>query len=313
MKSIITLLLLSSSLFSNSKLYGQELTLCEIHGQDPINNYLVNSSSSQFLTNTLSNQVIYLPGTFTVNTSQFTFDNCVIKMASGAKILIDPAKKLTITNCKIFSCTDMWKEITVSASAKLQLPDSEIEDGQYAVHSSINAPILNITNNRFNRNHVSIYMSNKIPAQTSFNYNIYGNVFDCTSSLNSPYPTQSPVPAQISFVGIWLQGVPAISIGLNGAGLNEFINQMIGILSEGTFAVVTASTFKNISFNGLYEGYDTGIGISALNNSYLMEKGLGNQTSSSPTFDNCESLAIFSSSSVVRCFFNRIVILEVMA
>lgn len=307
MKNILILLSISFCLSSSSRLFCQELTLCQMYGQDPIDTYLVNFSSSQLLTNTLSNQVIYVYGTFTVNTLQFTFDNCIIKMASGAQILISPGKKLTITNCKIFSCTSMWKEITVSPGGKLQLQYSEIEDGQYAVHSGINAPVLNIINNRFNRNHVSIYVNNKIPSTTSFNYKIYGNVFDCTSNLNSPYPAQNPVPAQISFAGVWLQVVPAINIGLPGAGLNEFRNQMVGILSEGSYVTVNASTFSDMLFNGLYEGYDTGIGISALNNSNMTVTGLGNQTISTPSFDNCENVAVFSNSSVTKCFVNRVI------
>ena len=156
-------------------------TLCGKYGQEPIDQNLINLSSSQITGSIFQNLVLYIEGVYTIDSPSFTFEGCKIKMSSGAKIVINEGSELVIKNCKIFSCEDMWREITVDAGAKLQIEDSEVEDGQYTIHSAVETHLLKVRNNRFNRNHVGIRMERFLkpdPFPSSYPYFIFGNEFE---------------------------------------------------------------------------------------------------------------------------------------
>lgn len=67
---------------------------------------------------TLSNAVVEVQGLLTIS-SNATYTNVKFKMAAGARINITSGNTLTLNKCHLFSCTQLWKEITVNPNANL--------------------------------------------------------------------------------------------------------------------------------------------------------------------------------------------------
>jgi hypothetical protein len=280
-----------------------DVTLCDEYGQDPVS-YNFNNTNSLQIGAGLANETIYISGTFTINSPFFTFQNCIVKMAPGAEIIVESQRTLNLTNTRLFSCYNMWKEIRVSSDASLQIINSRIEDAQHAVRA-VSSQQLVISNSVFNRNYIDIIINSRSVNSGLSVFSITGNQFLCTSALTPPFIGQSPLPPSHSFIGIQVDNVSQVVIGSYGGDLNIFDNHHIGIQVERSAVTIQQSVFSNIHPNGDFDGYQTGIGISAILNSNVFQKGIGNGEGDPATFSGCSYAGILSRASVLYTHNNR--------
>jgi hypothetical protein len=218
-----------------------DVTLCDEYGQEPIS-YNFNNTNSLQIGAGLVNETIYISGTFTVNSPFFTFQNCIVKMAPGAEIVVESQRTLNLTNTRVFSCYNMWKEIRVSSDASLQVVNSWIEDAQHAVRA-VSAQQLLISNSLFNRNYIDVIINSRSVNSGLSVFSITGNQFLCTSPLTPPFIGQSPVPPSHSFIGVKVDNASQIIIGAYSGALNVFDNHHIGVLAERSAITFSSRCF----------------------------------------------------------------------
>ncbi|MBR9922317.1 MAG: T9SS type A sorting domain-containing protein [Bacteroidetes bacterium] len=288
---------------------SEPATLCEQYGSFSCTISLSNVSSSQLGVVGYTSEVVCITGVFTVDTPDFTFDDCIIKMSPGASIEVNQGKHFYLLNSKVFSCEEMWKEIHCKVDARLYVKDSHIEDGQYALHTT-SIDELWCESNILNRNHVGLLIDVKPGAQTPPNslFAIYGNYFGCELPLNAPFSGQTPLPASNSFAGIWVKDNAGIGIGNPAESSNTFKKQMIGILSERTTNLwIRNSSFDEMLYLTTNEGFShTGVGVLALEDSFVRQVGFGMGETDPISFKNCENVAIRVENATILTKDNRI-------
>lgn len=199
-----------------------------------------NSSSSALIP---SNSIIDVLGLFTVN-SNLTLASCTLRMAPDAKIEVMSGFNFTLTNCIIFSCTEMWDGIYSNSGAMVTVEGSRIEDAKNAIFSVYGGNYF-LNNTTFNKNSTGIFVD-------YFNGTHLGIVknctFDCTS-LNSPTlgsVLKAPMAGEKSHFGIYGHSINQITFGEVSAQPNVFQNIEIGIGLKGTKANIYRNNFNNI-------------------------------------------------------------------
>ncbi|RME09918.1 MAG: T9SS C-terminal target domain-containing protein, partial [Bacteroidetes bacterium] len=187
-----------------------------------------------------------------------------------AKIVVEPGKKLEITNgTKIFGCSELWESIEVQNGATLIIDNATIEDAYTAVHAYGGGNLF-ITNSTFNSNFVGILVDGPIPSyseNTTFNA-FYGNTFyGGDELLPAPANLQTnfalPGIGDKAFTGVWIQTKANPLHSLD----NVFNNLSNGIYANGTSLKITKTQFTNIWENG-YDDWLSGYGIRAKDYTY---------------------------------------------
>jgi hypothetical protein len=69
------------------------------------------NNTTDLNTTSLSGLVLLITSDLVVNNT-FTFKDCIIKVAAGKSIKVQTGKSLTLKNCSLFACTNMWAGIT---------------------------------------------------------------------------------------------------------------------------------------------------------------------------------------------------------
>lgn len=258
--------------------------------------------------------VVDVQGLFTIN-SNVTYTNVKFKMAAGARIDI-VSGITTLSKCHLFSCTQLWEEITVNPNANLVVQNfTIIEDAEQAIHW-INGGSVNISNSIFNRNGAGLHLQGAVTAP---NVLVRNTIFTCRdfpasvyTSLTTPtffalknnlynnnlslYPYGSliaPAPANTrSLYGV-LSTQVAATIGITGNPKNRNLFDYLdfGIrVTNANFTVINNS-FANLSgYDGstvAQSGNIKGIGV------YASTKGAFTITIGGPNvlsrnlFNNC--------------------------
>lgn len=200
-----------------------------------------NNTSSQ-IGSGLTDMVVCIEANFTINTTEFTFDNCIVKISPGVTITVDGVRKLVIKDSKLFACEQMWEGITLNWFSTIETQSSTIEDANIAIYSQ-NLSGLSIIGTTFNRNRVGIKLKKNffnIPKIGRF----YNNNFTCNASLNG-------TTDEISFAGLHLIEVPFSAKSV--LGLNRFRDLQYGVYSEGFNTIsFRAFIFDDITKDGVY-------------------------------------------------------------
>ena len=148
-------------------------TLCCSAATSTLGTSLTNTVSVPAGTYTTSSAIIYVQGciTFTANTS---YSGYTFRMAPGASIRVYPNKTLTLTNCKLYSCSELWDGIYLINDmnywcGNIIVNNSTIEDMYNGIVMDYNNMTLNpsapsgtisITGSTLNKNYVSVQMRN---------------------------------------------------------------------------------------------------------------------------------------------------------
>ena len=307
------------------EIFGQPPTLCEQYdnlnfvntiGSPNTTTYTSNIPSSLLdINGNLSGKNIEIFGTLEVNTSNFKIEFCILKMNPSSQIYIPNGEFLTVETTDLFACNEMWKGIRLDSGGGLRFVNNDIEDAEYAIFagnkitSSTPLPLyLVIGDNKFNRNHVGVYVLNTTVNST---HNYYSNEFKCTSSLNAPYTGQgTTLNPNYSFAGMWFKKHPSAILQGQSSNNNSFDNQLIGIIADESFVLINETVFTNMIDDGIYTGYpylavppyslETGIGIYAINSSMIFQSGFGGTSSDPFSFKDCGNLGIFCLESVLE-------------
>ncbi|MBW6483353.1 MAG: T9SS type A sorting domain-containing protein [Vicingaceae bacterium] len=143
-----------------------------------------NSTSSTPIPN---GSVVDVQGLFTI-TNNTTYTNVKFRMAAGARIAIDPNVTLTLNKCHLFSCTQLWEEITVTNGANLVVENyTIIEDARNAINWAFGG-FVTIDRSIFNRNITGLQLASPVTI-TPNNIQISNTIFTCRNFPNTLYQT----------------------------------------------------------------------------------------------------------------------------
>lgn len=249
-------------------------TLCCAAATSTLGTSLTNTVSVTAGTYTTSSAIIYVQGcvTFTDNTS---YSGYTFRMAPGASIRVHPNKTLTLTNCKLYSCSELWDGIYLMNDlnywcGNIIVSNSTIEDMYNGIVMDYNNMILNpsapsgtisITSSSLNKNYVSVQMKNNNAGFTGSATNDYLLSMK-TSTISSNSSTTSPSnalkPSSISSYTYAYNNITNGTMGTSAPYLN-FPRAFIGIKFNdlcyrnnaivGDFATGSnTNTFDNLDF-----------------------------------------------------------------
>ena len=257
-------------------------------------------------------QTIVVNGTWTLDRSYTFAPGSIIKMESGARIVIPNDYTLTLNGTVVESaCSNcMWHEILVQGAGRLISSNSRIEGAQYAIEAR-NTARLNISNTTFIHNFIGIYTpgvgsphSLVIPTGS-----FVGNVFDGGAS-KKPFvglvPTLAfksngwifvtPIQGAKGFAGIYMFDNTLLNLTTAApSNSNTFRNLMSGIVAYQSHVVLNCAEFKDIlpvsSYNAqiVHQGgavHSQGVdGIHTLQVYGMMTDAINNIGTT--TFNNC--------------------------
>ena len=200
-----------------------------------------------------NNVTVDIGGNFTINTN-VTYNNVTFRMAPNASITVLQTSALTLNNCKLFTCTNMWSGIYLkqfgNAAAGFISNGSVIEDAvEGIVANSNNTAIssnIKVQNTTMNKNLNNIQVSN----YTGGNYllNITQSTITCVSSANSPGTSlKAPNNNQRTSAGILLKSANRVTVGQAGSTLGNLFNNMnYGIRATASELKAVNNTFTKI-------------------------------------------------------------------
>ena len=204
------------------------------------------------------NSVVDVQGLFTIN-STVTYDNVKFKMAAGARIDIVSGNTLTLKGCHLFSCTQLWKEITVNPNANLNVQSyTIIEDAEKAIHWS-NGGSVNINSSIFNRNGAGLHLEG---APTAPNVKVSNTIFTCRDFPPSVY-TSLNVPTFIALKNSLYNNSVIYPYGSLIAPAAPNTRSLYGVISSQVAATIgiTGSSQKR----NLFDYLDFGIQVTTAN------------------------------------------------
>lgn len=220
-------------------------------------------------TYTAAGTVIDLAGTITIagNTSLTGY---TLRMAPGSKILITFPSILTLDNCKLFGCTELWQGIeleTLRSSAIYVKNGTTIEDmyaGIYAIRTSTQtsvAGIINVENSKLNKNYVSIQL-NSVTGSTlsgvAYSLTVKNSTITTESSLTSPGNNLKPSTTYTYAYNQIAGGAGGSTApytnfprGLAGIYLNNLSATNPVVIGDSAGSLNTYNRFSNLDF-GIY-------------------------------------------------------------
>ena len=251
-------------------------TLCCSAATSTLGTSLTNTVSVTAGTYTTSSAVVYVQGciTFTANTS---YSGYTFRMAPGASIRVHPNKTLTLTNCKLYSCSELWDGIYLMNDfnywcGNIIVTNSTIEDMYNGIVMDYNNMTLNpsapsgtisITGSTLNKNYVSVQMRNNSSGFTGSATNNYLLSLK-TSTISSYASTTSPgislKPSSIATYTYAYNDITNGTMGTSAPYLN-FPRTFIGIkLNELNYRNnVIVGDFTNSSNTNTFDNLDFGV------------------------------------------------------
>jgi hypothetical protein len=172
----------SNCAFTKTVLVTISNNCCDRNGTPVFPNFTVTANTQLAAATVFNNDVTVAPGTF------LTLSNAEYIFAPGVKIIVSPGAALNIYSAHLYACSDMWQGIVVQAGGRVvctrELKDNLIEDAVTAIDASNQTGstqnnILNITYTTFNRNDVSIKITNYRTQSVGYPFYIARCVFTC--------------------------------------------------------------------------------------------------------------------------------------
>lgn len=220
---------------------------------------------------TVSGTIIDMQGTVTIiGTTSFT--GYTFRMAPNTLLKVIPSVTLTLTNCKLFSCSELWNGIMLQGewgnNSALNLNNTSIEDmyngivldyGTAPFSTTGSKGTINITNSILNKNYIAIQIKNSTGSAghaTSYPFSI------TTSTLSSYASTTSP-GADLKPSSTYTYAYKQIT---NGSGNTSapylnFPRSFIGISLEnlGNGIPVTIGNYTSTALTNIFDNLDFGI------------------------------------------------------
>lgn len=269
----------------------------------------------------------YIQGTLKLSaeTGFYKFRNCNIRMAPGARIVVESGTWLNIGQVSaIYSCDQMWFGIEVMPGATVRISERTIvEDAQYALYMHDQSTLSSI-GNFFNRNYIGIYMPPPQGDQLqtiNFEAPLWGNRFWCNRPLNNEFNDQAyegdlPSQGDNSFAGILLNRVKTVAIGNIFPYTYSYFSDLANgiILNSCQTAVVANCLFENILYQSYYpdiSGY--GLWAEGTGGGLVYQRGAGASSSAlpftpqdatQPSFYNCTT-GIYVNNTGIDCADNK--------
>ncbi|MBL0053285.1 MAG: hypothetical protein IPP29_18165 [Bacteroidetes bacterium] len=214
------------------------------------------SVTSLELPSTVSNQIIYIEGTFTVNQT-FEFSDCQIYIAAGGQIIVDPNFTFTLDNTIIEGCGYMWQGIKLQNGANAEIiNDSWIRDADIGLNI-INNSKVKILQSMFTDCVRGVYSEPTggcADISTTWIY-IDESVFDMVRPAFLWSYTNQPAHGTKPIAGVELNNVleQNIRIGkLPGYAPNQFKNMNAGIVIHNSTLEIHNTTFRDIQPDNFY-------------------------------------------------------------
>ncbi|MBL7915504.1 MAG: T9SS type A sorting domain-containing protein [Bacteroidia bacterium] len=268
--------------------------------QATVNLTVTGSNCGTYTNNFSVTEGVITGGKYNLNSSfdltdHLTINNAVIAIASAVEI-DTKGYTLTINNCELFACSDMWGGIyQFDPDGKIIITNSNIKDAETAVSAEDGTVEVNGT--IFNHNFTSIKLSSHDFSVSGTDNTFYGNKFKNSNSEISKAPHIGQDPDQ----HILITDVDEVEIGISNSAIdpNVFSNSLVGIKSLNSNTVVLNNDFRNIGDNNFQERYSQ-INFIVPPNAALWSQGVGSGPSGSisvgddtddgkNTFSDCES------------------------
>lgn len=221
-------------------------------------------------------------------TGNVTWRNIDYHMMQGAKITIMAGAKLTLQNCRLFSCADLWEGIILQAGSspatpKIEVINSTIEDAYRAVYydaQNIGWDDNIITSgSTFNKNYIGLDVANTPATGHSITVAIaLADNFTGAASLTSPGSKlkcssfYNPALKAIPLAGVYFDNqncdLHLGDAGFNPANANTYDNLNYGVYLNNAMTRVFKSSFTNLKgwgVTGLPAPPPIGVGVYAVN------------------------------------------------
>lgn len=193
-----------------------------------------------------------------------TITGCTnLLMQPCTEVVVQGNKHLTMTYNTISGCQSMWRYVRVEPEGYLTFRDNVVSDAQHTIwaepgtaFSSGPQTRLDIQNNRFERNHIGLYIPGSGSGyfggggiwQTPFT----GNNMLCKGTGNTLGDLLPPCDASLTnydpeygYAGVVALGTN-FNVGVAGGQVNTFSNLRNGVLAERGFLNVDRSNFNNM-------------------------------------------------------------------
>ncbi|MBL7935830.1 MAG: hypothetical protein JNM51_08505 [Bacteroidia bacterium] len=222
-------------------------------------------------TYTAAGTVVDLAGTITF-TGSTSFTGYTMRMAPGTLLYVAAPGILTLDNCKLYGCTELWQGIQLEYNPRQGSIDvkngTTIEDmyaGIYRLAATTNTStqgIININNSKLNKNYVSVQLIS-VPGSTvsgtAYNLTVKNSTITTESSITSPGFSLKP-----STIPSYTYAYNQIAGGASGGttSYTAFPRGFIGInlynLSTNHVVVIGDSAGSSNTFN-TFSNLDIGI------------------------------------------------------
>lgn len=212
-------------------------------------------------------------------------------IAPNYTITVRSGAVLTLDNCYLHACTDMWEGIIVEPGGRVEIINGTvIEDAITAVNTiattGSSIPDIQINSAIFNKNGVNINLLDNPNDMTSTT--IKDAIFTCrtlpapslgsfatikaaletnTTASLTPYPTTTTIAGPRSQIGVSLTNISdqssriKIGVATTSANLNIFDNLDYGVYLTDSYCEIINNTFQNLTGFQPTSGLPTGIGV----------------------------------------------------
>ncbi|HMR46250.1 MAG TPA: T9SS type A sorting domain-containing protein [Bacteroidia bacterium] len=247
-------------------------------------------------------------GKFTIDVSR-GFKGRTFLMETGSEIVVNPNVSFSLKDVYMSACSQkMWKGITMSndvpwgsSGSTVYITGSHIYDAERAL-SVRDFCIASVISTEFYNNYIGVYVSSPNPLMGAGyinNISLYldNNLFAGSGMLMLPYQGQTTALGFVPKAGIEVNRL-MLSTASASRGLNQFINLSNGILGYRSNLRLSQLYFENIQPDPVYDNLTIGsfsvnyngsaiYGNGFKTNFMIDQMGLGNLSSSQPTFRDC--------------------------
>lgn len=227
-------------------------------------------TSSVNLAGTFSSTIYDVQGvvTFTSNT---TFTGCTLRMKANTLLKLADNVTLTFTNCKLFSCSELWDGILISTTtysihSYVSINNTTIEDMYNGIVYEGNnrgyslpmptADIISIIGSKLNKNYISVQVRNSTggPEPTSMPFSVKSSTLASYSSTTSPGSSLKPSLTYTYAYNTWPGGAtsstntPFVNFPRTYTGIYLYnVTRNFTLIGDSTTSANT-NTFDNMDF-----------------------------------------------------------------
>lgn len=238
---------------------------------------------------TVASNVTLSGGSYAVNSDVIvngftTFDQLDLQIAPGVTFSVAPNSTLTIGNCHLYSCFDMWQGIKLSSTSRIIVYNGTlIEDAIEAIKSSNSSlttgSVISLEDVAFNRNYISITISNYTANIATYPFYIKRCVFTSRQFTSTPTvwpnrvllsqtvtpanPLGSPYPFQ-NFPVANLKSPNNSTTAYYGINLNT-VGATINPSTTPTYYSIQIGDHTNVGFVNVFDNLFYGIWATDVN------------------------------------------------